>query len=326
MADEITAGGCPAAQAGICDGCGPAKAQLPDIVNGLIEALAARGTVDHVCTYPLPRRDMVVRIVSLLSRILFPGHFGEKAMDRSNLNYHLGEMTNTAFEYLCAESAKCLLWSRRDITKEARESCAREAHHHALAMLQKLPALSEALDLDVRAAYLGDPAATGNDEIIMCYPGFHALLIHRLAHELHLQGVPLLPRMMAEHAHRISGIDIHPGATIGRSFFIDHGTGVVVGETTVIGDKVKMYQGVTLGALSFPTDPNGTLKRGFKRHPTIEDNVVIYSNASILGDVVIGKGSVIGGNAFLSHSVEPYSKVTQERPSLKIRRRRPEEQ
>jgi serine O-acetyltransferase len=193
-------------------------------------------------------------------------------------------------------------------------------------MLQKLPALSEMLDLDVRAAYLGDPAATGNDEIIMCYPGFHALLIHRLAHKLHLQGVPLLPRMMAEHAHRESGIDIHPGATIGRSFFIDHGTGVVVGETTVIGDNVKMYQGVTLGALSFPTEPNGTLKRGFKRHPTIGDDVVIYSNASILGDVMIGKGSVIGGNVFLSHSVEPNSKVTRERPSLKIRRRRSEDE
>jgi len=313
---------CPAPQAGDCNRCGNAKAQLPQMVEELLQTLKDRGTVDHVCTYPLPRQDVLVHVVTLLSRLLFPGYLGEKAMARENLLYHLGEMANAAFEHLCAEIAKCLLWKLRDNSHEARDECARQAQEHALHLLFKLPALSHVLDDDVRAAYMGDPAATGNDEVIICYPGFRAVLIHRIAHELHLQGVPLMPRMMTEYAHQITGIDIHPGATIGRNFFIDHGTGVVIGETTQIGDNVKTYQGVTLGALSFPTEKNGTLKRGFKRHPTIEDDVVIYSNATILGDVVIGRGSVIGGNVFLTESVPPNTRVTRQTRDLKIRRNR----
>ena len=176
------------------------------------------------------------------------------------------------------------------------------------------------LEDDVRAAYDGDPAAKSYDEIVFSYPGLYAVTVHRVAHELYVQGVPLLPRLMSELAHSETGIDIHPGAQIGRSFFIDHGTGVVIGETTVIGDHVKMYQGATLGALSFPRDACGALIRGVKRHPTIEDRVTIYAGATILGgDVVIGRGSVIGSSVWLTHSVPPGTKVITESPRLRYK-------
>ncbi len=301
---------------------GPWKERLPEVVDVIMRTLEDRGTVGHVCTYALPHQDVIVLIINLLSRLLFPGYFGEKAMHRANLEFHLRETANIAFDLLCEEIAKCLVHAGAESSKEARERCAQEAQRHAFDLLGKFPALIDLLDGDVRAAYLGDPAATGSDEIVVCYPGFRALLIFRIAHELHVQGVPLLPRVMTEHAHQHTGIDIHPGATIGRNFFIDHGTGVVIGETTQIGENVKMYQGVTLGALSFPTDEHGDLRRGFKRHPTIEDEVVIYSNATILGAVTIGGGSVIGGNVFLTHSVEPHSKVTREGPGHRIRKMR----
>ena len=176
------------------------------------------------------------------------------------------------------------------------------------------------LATDVQAAYDGDPACKSLDEVIFCYPGVDAVTVYRLAHELHLLGVPLIPRMMTEWAHKETGIDIHPGADIGHHFFIDHGTGVVIGETCEIGEHVKIYQGVTLGALSFPTDPNGSLIRGKKRHPTIEDRVVIYASATILGGTtVIGHDSVIGSSVWLTSSVEPYATVTMEKPRLRIR-------
>ncbi|MFO7957648.1 MAG: serine O-acetyltransferase EpsC, partial [Candidatus Brocadiia bacterium] len=175
-----------------------------------------------------------------------------------------------------------------------------------------------------RAAYQGDPAATGYDEIIFSYPGFRAVMIYRLAHELHEQGVQWLPRIMTEYAHRITGIDIHPGSTIGRHFFIDHGTGVVVGETSEIGDNVRMYQGVTLGGYRFKTDEEGNLLRGYKRHPTIEDDVIIYSNASVLGPITVGQGSVIGANVFLTHSVDPDTQVTIETPRHRVSQRNSE--
>jgi serine O-acetyltransferase len=176
------------------------------------------------------------------------------------------------------------------------------------------------LDEDVQAAFEGDPAAKGFDEILFCYPGVSAITVFRIAHQLHQLGVPLIPRMMTEYAHSKTGIDIHPGAMIGRRFFIDHGTGVVVGETTRIGDNVKIYQGVTLGALSFPRDENGNILRGVKRHPTLEDSVVIYANATILGGkTVIGHHSVVGSSAWITRSVEPYTTVTIESPQLRYR-------
>ena len=220
------------------------------------------------------------------------------------------------------EIAKCLDHVKGDQPGFSREKAKEEAADHVEAFLGKIPSLIEVLDGDVQAAYLGDPAATGYDEVIIAYPGFRAVMTYRVAHELYLQTVPLLPRIMTEYAHSATGIDIHPGARIGRNFFIDHGTGVVIGETTEIGNNVKLYQGVTLGALSFPTDDEGNLRRGFKRHPTIEDDVVIYSNASILGPLRIGRGSAVGGNVFLTHDVEAGSKVTIDKPENRIRQRR----
>ncbi len=187
--------------------------------------------------------------------------------------------------------------------------------------LEAIPDLRRILAEDVQAAFEGDPAAKSPDEIVFCYPGVGAVTVYRLAHELHRLGVPLIPRMMTEYAHGKTGIDIHPGATIGRRFFIDHGTGVVIGETTQIGDNVKLYQGVTLGALSFPRDEKtGEIVRDAKRHPTIEDGVVIYANATILGgDTVIGHHSVIGSSAWLTRSIAPFTTVTIENPRLRYR-------
>ena len=190
----------------------------------------------------------------------------------------------------------------------------------AIQFLERIPDVRRMLAMDVQAAYDGDPAVKNSDEIVFCYPGLEAVTIYRLAHELHVLGIPFIPRMMTEWAHSRTGIDIHPGATIGQHFFIDHGTGVVIGETCEIGNHVKLYQGVTLGALSFPTDGDGNLVRGMKRHPTIEDHVVIYANATILGGrTTIGHHSVIGSNVWLTRSVEPHTTVVLEKPKLQMR-------
>ena len=196
----------------------------------------------------------------------------------------------------------------------------------AITFLQRIPALRKILATDVQAAFDGDPACKSQDEVIFCYPGLEAITIHRIAHELHNLDVPFIPRMMAEWSHRQTGIDIHPGATIGESFFIDHGTGVVIGETCVIGHHVKIYQGVTLGALSFPKDENGELLREAKRHPTIEDNVVIYANATVLGGkTIIGRESVIGSSVWVTSSIEPNTTVVMEKPNLRVRQSTPPE-
>jgi serine O-acetyltransferase len=196
----------------------------------------------------------------------------------------------------------------------------------AVTFLERIPALRAILATDAQAAFTGDPACKSIDEVVFCYPGLEAITVHRLSHELRRLGVPFIPRMMSEWAHKQTGIDIHPGATIGQHFFIDHGTGVVIGETCEIGNHVKIYQGVTLGALSFATDSDGNLVRGHKRHPTIEDNVVIYASATILGGkTVVGHHSVIGSSVWLTHSVEPHTTVTMEKPRLRIRAEVPDE-
>jgi len=197
----------------------------------------------------------------------------------------------------------------------------------AQAFLEKLPAIRASLMSDVQAAYDGDPASRNFDEVILCYPGLTAITIHRMAHELYKLDVPFLPRMMSEWSHKETGIDIHPGATIGDSFFIDHGTGVVVGETCEIGKDVKIYQGVTLGAISFDKDERGQLVRGSKRHPTIEDHVVIYANATVLGGkTIIGESSVIGSSVWVTRSVEPGTTVTSKKPSLRLLNQRPDDE
>ncbi len=288
------------------------------VVDRIIEHLDHGGKVEHICTYDLPRRDNVVGILDLISKLLFPGYFGKKAADREKLKMHLCNTANEASELLEQEICKCLLHACHDNSSRAAPEATQKARSITCNFFTDLPDMIGILDGDVEAAYLGDPAATGSDEVIICYPGFRAIMIQRIAHSLHSLGAPLLPRIMTEYAHTLTGVDIHPGARIGERFFVDHGTGVVIGETTEIGRNVKVYQGVTLGAHSFPTEESGELKRGFKRHPTIEDEVVIYSNSSILGAVTIGKGSVIGGNVFLTESVPPGSKVLREGPGHRV--------
>ena len=296
------------------------KDHLPRAVERLVRKLGQQDSVQHVCRYPLPREQTVIRILNLLAEALFPGYFGRKGLTSANLAFHLGETLSNAYDLLAGEISRCALHARHDADGSGRLECEREGQERAFELLEDLPDLLDILDGDVRAAFEGDPAATGYDEVIFCYPGFRAVMIYRIAHVLHSNGVPWLPRIMTEHAHRITGIDIHPGAQIGRRFFIDHGTGVVIGETSRIGDDVRMYQGVTLGGYRFKTDEEGDLVRGYKRHPTIEDDVIIYANASILGDITVGAGSVIGANVFLTHSVEPGTRVTIEKPSHRITR------
>jgi serine O-acetyltransferase len=238
-----------------------------------------------------------------------------------NVGYHVGDLIDSLHARLADQIARALRANCHDAERPSPSDAQGQAHAVALQFLEGLPELRLLLADDARAAYDGDPAAKGLAEILFCYPGLAAITVYRLAHQLHRLGVPLIPRMMTEYAHAKTGIDLHPGARIGRRFFIDHGTGVVVGETTEIGDGVKIYQGVTLGALSFPRGEDGQLVRNKKRHPTIEDEVVVYANATILGgETVIGHHSVIGSSVWLTRSVEPFTTVTIENPSLRERR------
>jgi serine O-acetyltransferase len=274
-----------------------------------------RCRLHHLGETPLPNEATVIDILNRLKAVIFPGFFGKEYVSLSSITYYIGELTYEIHELLTDEIYKA--WQSCS-EEEGDEPCLEKAEKKSLAFLRTLPDLRRKLALDAQAAYDGDPAAKNLDEIIFSYPGMAAITIQRIAHELHSLKVPLIPRIMGEFAHRETGIDIHPGARIGNSFFIDHGTGVVIGETTDIGNNVTIYQGVTLGALSFKEGTDSM--RGQKRHPTIEDNVVIYAGATILGgNTVIGAGSVIGGNVWVINSVPPGTKVMLELPKLKIR-------
>jgi serine O-acetyltransferase len=291
------------------------RAGLPEIVENLAGTCNRNDCFDHVGTEPIPSRDAIIGILQLLQRILFPGYFIATRLDNVNLRYYLGQETTALFDDLARQIGLCVRHEclRRDLSCTHCEARGRE---EALKLIRELPDLRMLLAKDVRAALEGDPAAGSYDEIIFCYPGLLAVTVHRIAHQLYLQQVPLMPRIMSEYVHGLTGIDIHPGASIGPSFFIDHGVGVVIGETAVIGRQVRIYQGVTLGALSLSRDEVQSL-RGRKRHPTIEDEVIIYAGATILGgDTVIGAGSVIGGNVWLTESVPPDTKVFIKKPEL----------
>lgn len=269
--------------------------------------------------YAVPSKESVEEILSLFQEVLFIGYFGKQNIPDWELESHLHVVMSKLFDVLSSQIAKSLRHECEGL-HEVCDDCNARGGEHTLKMTRKIPQLRKILERDVQAAFDGDPAAKSFDEIIFSYPCIKAIMVHRVAHELYLQGIPLLPRIMSEYAHAITGIDIHPGARIGKNFFIDHGTGVVVGETTLIGNYVKIYQGVTLGALSFPKDDKGNLLRGMKRHPTIEDHVTIYSGATVLGgDTVIGRGSTIGGNVWITHSVPPGTKVAIEPPELSFR-------
>ncbi|MCG6928639.1 MAG: serine acetyltransferase [Acidobacteria bacterium] len=273
----------------------------------------------------LPSPERTVAILEKLVEVLYPGIHGNPHLTRDNVDLHIAALLDDIAAEL-VEQAGVALHRTCPRGGESCSRCAATAGRTVDLFLAALPRVRRLLTLDIRSAYEGDPAAQSFEEIMLAYPGLRAVTVYRLAHELHRLGVPLLARIMTEHAHRETGIDIHPGAEIGKSFFIDHGTGVVIGETTTIGRNVKIYQGVTLGALSIPRDERGNVIRGKKRHPTIEDDVVIYAGATILGgDTVIGKSSVVGGNTWVIQSVPPRSRVisTPQEQRIERKRRRP---
>lgn len=289
--------------------------EIPPVVKKLADCCKQHGCFDHLGAIPIPTYENIVRIIDQARRILFPGFFSNTPINPANLEYCLGQETTELFENLAAQ----IVLAIQHECFQARQRCTRckeQGHERAIKFIDGLPEISEILATDIQAALDGDPAAKGHDEVIFSYPGLRAITVYRMANRLHNLGIPVIPRIMTEHAHSVTGIDIHPGATIGKSFFIDHGTGVVIGETSVIGDRVRIYQGVTLGALSLPRDA-GERYRNVKRHPTIEDEVIIYANSTILGgDTVIGARAVIGGNIWLTESVPADTKVILKKPEL----------
>jgi serine O-acetyltransferase len=294
------------------------KEGLPEITETLVATYTECSRINHLGHRPLPSREAIVAILDDLLDILYPGYFRRQNLHMGNVEYHVGDLIDGLHDSLTQQIARAL---RHDYDPDAAPvDFEALAQVKTIEFFKRLPDLRLVLEQDVQAAFEGDPAAKNYHEIIFCYPGLEAVTIYRLAHELLVLGVPLIPRMMTEHAHSKTGIDIHPGARIGPSFFIDHGTGVVIGETCDLGRRVKLYQGVTLGALSFPRDAAGNIIRGMKRHPTLEDDVVVYANATILGgDTVIGHHAVIGSSVWLTHSVEPHTVVSLEKPSLRMK-------
>jgi serine O-acetyltransferase len=258
----------------------------------------------------LPSREAVIQIVEDLRSVLFPGYFGTADVRAESLHFFIGATLERTIATLEEQIRRALSFFERHDYHTC-VHCAEGSARIAAAFLEQVPTVQALVASDVEAAYEGDPALKTRDEAIFAYPGIFAVTNQRIAHELHVLGVPLIPRIITEYAHTLTGIDIHPGATIGERFFIDHGTGVVVGETSRIGARVRLYQGVTLGAKSFPLDEHGNPIKGIDRHPIVEDDVVVYAGASILGRIVIGKGSSIGGNVWLTQAVPPGSRITQ---------------
>ena len=260
------------------------KEQLPELTKRIVQTYTDVGTINHLGHCPLPNYDVIIGAIEDLKEILYPGYRRREGLHLGNVTYHVGDLIDGLHDKLTTQIGRALR-HEAGFTHD----CPRDPDFEALGQaktmlfLEELPELRKVLALDIQAAYDGDPAVRSTDEVIFCYPGVEAVTVYRLAHLLYELKIPLIPRMMTEWAHSQTGIDIHPGRKIGHHFFIDHGTGVVIGETCEIGDRVKLYQGVTLGALSFPTDSDGQLVRGTKRHPTLEDNVVIYANATVLG-------------------------------------------
>ena len=294
----------------------------------IVDTCALSGSgISHLGACPLPNHDAVIEAMRAVREILYPGYHHRGGLHMGNVVYHVGEQLGVVYDRF-VKQISCALCHRAGLNRECssgqHDSFDLLARQKTMAFLQMLPSIRQTLTTDVEAAYRGDPACQSLDEVIFCYPGLEAVTVYRVAHALHGLDVPLIPRMLTEWAHRNTGIDIHPGATIGPYFFIDHGTGVVIGETCEIGAWVRLYQGVTLGALSFQTDEEGNLVRGTKRHPTIEDHVVIYANATVLGGrTVIGHHSVIGSSAWVTRSVEPETTVTLEPPQLRQRKAEP---
>ena len=291
---------------------------LDEIVDSICLTYDDAHGINHIDGFNLPNASEVEDILFELLEIVFPGFAGRKPLGLRTVKYGVGETLSKIYTKLSDQVMRAFRFNCAmnhcddcDFTALS-ESVARE-------LISSLPDIRNTMKLDVFAAYDGDPAAKNLEEIILSYPGIKAITIQRFAHILYLRDVPLIPRMLCEYAHSTTGIDIHPGAKLGKSIFIDHGTGVVVGETAVLGDNVKLYQGVTLGALSFPKDAAGNLIKGAKRHPSLENDVTVYAGATILGDIVIGAGSTVGGNVWITESCAPGSKIVIQPPKLSIR-------
>ncbi|RJP77002.1 MAG: serine acetyltransferase [Desulfobacteraceae bacterium] len=291
------------------------RKRLPEIAEKIIANCSDKECYTHIDYDPIPSNQSVVDIIDKFKQILFPGYFSAGKVDPVNLKYNMGQTVSLLFDMLSEQIANSIRHDCFRYDSECSE-CSEKGQEIALAVLDSIPEIRRVLASDVKATFDGDPAALSHDEIIFSYPGIFATTVQRVAHKLFEHKVPLLPRVMTEHAHSVTGIDIHPGASIGEGFVIDHGTGVVIGETAEIGKNVRIYQGVTVGALSLPQQA-GERFRGKKRHPTIEDDVIIYSGATILGgDTIIGTRSVIGGNVWITKSIPPDTKVLMEEPKL----------
>jgi len=294
---------------------------LPQLVYEIVKNYETFGGMDHLEGKDLPSKKVVIDVLEELLTIFFPGYIGKTEVTKSNIRYFLGITLASVQSRLTDEVEKSLKYICRKVRECPHDVCRRRARVVVKEFIEKIPELRSIVSGDVEAAYNGDPAAVSAEEVIISYPCILAITTHRIAHELYLRGIPLIPRIMSEHVHSLTGIDIHPGAKIGKNFFIDHGTGVVIGETTEIGDNVKLYQGVTLGALSFPKDEKGALIRGMKRHPTIGNNVVIYSGATLLGaDAVVGDNVVIGGNVWITRPVAQGTRITIAPPELEYKK------
>ena len=300
-----------------------APEELPRLVDALVASYRGDVRGHHINRRFLPSKSEIIEIVQLLLQLVYPGFYGRQDLNDANVTYQTGVLVGAVAEKLHRQIGMSLCYAKSheggcDQTKP--DDFGAGAHAITTRFLRALPEVRRLLVLDVQAAYDGDPAAMNHDEIILAYPGLLAVSVYRIAHELHVLGVPLMPRIMTEWAHAQTGADIHPGATIGPSFFLDHATGCVIGETTVIGAGVKLYQGVTLGAISHPRDANGRVIRGEKRHPTVESNVTIYANTTVLGgNTVLGEGSIVGGSVFLTQSIPPRSRVALKPPELTVR-------
>jgi serine O-acetyltransferase len=293
------------------DGTGvkPVNWDLDAVVAALRVSREATHNIRHQRRVrELPSREALTTIVNGLSAVLFPTHYGRPNLTDESIDYFVGDTLNTTLNRLTEQVRRGLQFGDDEVTEEA---LTHKAHEITRAFAASLPQIRALLVSDVQAAYAGDPAATSIAEIMLCYPGTMAILHYRLAHQLHKLGSPFLARMICDISHSLTGVDIHPGAQIGASFFIDHGTGVVIGETAILGERVRLYQHVTLGAKRFPADASGMLIKGTPRHPIVEDDVVVYAGATILGRITVGRGSTIGGGVWLTHSVPPNSYITQ---------------
>jgi serine O-acetyltransferase len=298
------------------------KEALPEITEAIVATYTECSRTSHLGHTPLPSREAIGEMLCDMMDILYPGYWRRQNLHIGNVEYHVGDLIDGLHDKLTLQVMRAL--RHEYCRQEPNTDFEALAQQKTVELLRCLPGLRMVLEQDAQAAFEGDPAAKNYHEIIFCYPGLEAVTVYRVAHELLALGVPLIPRMMTEFAHSKTGIDIHPGAKIGPGFFIDHGTGVVIGETCDIGKNVKLYQGVTLGALSFPRDAEGNIIRGKKRHPTLEDDVVVYANATILGgESTIGHHSVIGSNVWLTHGVPPYTTVLLEKPQLRIKGQTP---